>query len=152
MSDKQNTESHSQENANQLPDIPIPPELIQDIPEEKRRELIQYVNSVYVEHTTGPMPPPSMLASYTPEVQRIIVNESVQHGQHRMSLEERVIEASIQQERRGMWLGFVLAFSLIFCGTTIILSGYSAEGLALIAADALAIAVVYVHDRRGIED
>ncbi|MCY3832823.1 MAG: hypothetical protein OXG85_07380 [Chloroflexi bacterium] len=151
MSDEQNTESFSQERANRLPDVPIPPELIQDIPEEKRRELIQYVNSIYVEHSSGPMPPPSMLASYTPEVQQIIVDESVQHGRHRMTLEQRVIDASIHQERRGMWLGFVLALSLILCGTAIILSGYSAEGLALIAADALAIAVVYVHDRRGKE-
>ena len=151
MSDEQNTESFSQERANRLPDVPIPPELIQDIPEEKRRELIQYVNSIYVEHSSGPMPPPSMLASYTPEVQQIIVDESVQHGRHRMTLEQRVIDASIHQERRGMWLGFVLALSLILCGTAISLSGYSAEGLALIAADALAIAVVYVHDRRGKE-
>ena len=151
MSQKPSSESLSHENAQGLTDVPIPPELIQDIPEEKRRELIQFVNSIHVEHSSGPMPPPSMLASYTPEVQRIIVDESVQHGRHRMSLEERVITASIQQERRGMWLGFILAFALILCGTAIILSGYSAEGLALIAADAIAIAVVYVHDRRSSE-
>ncbi len=97
------------------------------------------------------MPPSSMLAAYSPEVQRIIVDEFAQHGQHRRTSEVKVIDASIQRERRGMWLGFVLAFSLIICGTLVILAGYSAEGLAVIAADAAVLAVVYVLDRRSRE-
>ena len=97
------------------------------------------------------MPPPSMLASYSPEVQGIIVDEFAQHGQHRRTAEAKVIEASIQRERRGMWLGFVLAFSLIVCGTLVILAGYSAVGLAVIAADAAVLAMVYIFDRRSRE-
>ncbi|MCY4537237.1 MAG: hypothetical protein OXE52_03305 [Chloroflexi bacterium] len=66
-----------------------------------------------------------------------------------MALEERVLDASIQQEKLGMWLGFVLAVSMIICGTAVILSGSSVEGLVLIAADVLAISIVYVQDRRN---
>ncbi len=51
-----------------------------------------------------------------------------------------------------MWLGFVLAFTLLISGTAIILSGYSAEGLVLIGADAAAMAIVYAIDRRSRED
>lgn len=92
-----------------------------------------------------------MLAAYSPEVQTIIVDEFSQHGQHRRASEAKVIDASIHRERRGMWLGFVLAFSPIICGTLVILAGYSAEGLAVIAADAAVLAVVYFLDRRSRE-
>jgi hypothetical protein len=90
-----------------------------------------------------------MLAAYSRETQKIIVEEWSNHGPHRRKLEERVFETAAQQERRGMWLGFVLAISIIVCGTAIILAGHSAEGLVLIAADAGALAVVYVVNRHG---
>lgn len=153
MADDKNAETQSPINANGLPSNPKPPDAIQDLPEDQREELFQYVREVIrVEQTTGLMPPPSMLAAYPPEVQRIIVDEFAQYGQHRRSSEATVIDASIQRERRGMWLGFVLAFSLIIGGTLVILAGYSAEGLAVIAADAAVLAVVYVLDRRSRED
>ena len=153
MSDEENTESNSDENEISPPLIPKPPESIQDISEEQRRELFQYFREVIrIEETTGHMPPPSMLAAYRPKVQDIIVDEFVQSGRQRRMLDERVFDASFQQAKRGMWFGFVLAFSLIVCGTAVILSGYSAEGLAVIAADAGVLAVVYYVDRRSRED
>ncbi|MYE26409.1 MAG: hypothetical protein F4X87_04155 [Chloroflexi bacterium] len=153
MADDKNSETRSPINETGLPPIPKPPDAIQDLPEDQREELFQYFREIiHVEQTTGLMPPPSMLAAYSPEVQRIIVNEFAQHGQHRRTSEVKVIDASIQRERRGMWLGFVLAFTLLICGTAIILSGYSTEGLGVIAADAAMLAVVYVVDRRSREN
>ncbi|MDE2637878.1 MAG: hypothetical protein OXI30_16055 [Chloroflexota bacterium] len=153
MADDKNSETRSPINETGLPSIPKPPDAIQDLSEDQREELFQYFREIiHVEQTTGLMPPPSMLAAYSPEVQRIIVDEFAQHGQHRRTSEVKVIDASIQRERRGMWLGFVLAFTLLICGTAIILSGYSTEGLGVIAADAAMLAVVYVVDRRSREN
>lgn len=152
MADDKNIETQSPVNETGLPPIPKPPDAIQDLPEDQREELFQYFREIiHVEQTTGLMPPPSMLAAYSPEVRRIIADEFAQHGQHRRTSEVKVIDASIQRERRGMWLGFILAFSLIICGTVVILAGYSTEGLAVIAADAAVLAVVYVLDRRSRE-
>ena len=131
-------------------DLPELAKFLEELPAEQREKLTQYASEMsVVGHFSGPIPPPSVLAQYDPEVQRVIVNESVQRGQHRMALEERVLDASIQQEKLGMWLGFVLAISMIICGTAVILSGASIEGLALIAADVLAISIVYIQDRRN---
>lgn len=153
MSDERNTESHSFEDETGLPSIPKAPESIQDLPEDQREELFQYFRAIiHVEQTTGLMPPPSMLAAYSPEVQQIIVGEFAQHGQHRRTSEAKVIDATIHREKRGIWLGFILAFTLLISGTAIILSGYSAEGLGVIAADAAMLAVVYVVDRRSREN
>ena len=137
-------------NDNPPTDFPEISRILENLPAEQREALTQYVSEMsYVGHFSGPIPPPSVLAQYGQEVQRIIVDDSVQRGQRRMTLEERVLDASIQQEKLGMWLGFVLAFSMIICGTAVILSGSSIEGLALIAADILAISIVYVQDRRN---
>lgn len=133
--------------------VPKPPAAIQNLPEDQREELFEYFRQViHVEQTTGLMPPPSMLAAYTPEVQRIIVDEFAQHGQHRRVAEVKMIDASIQRERRGMWLGFALAMTLILCGTAVILAGFRVEGLGVIGSTAGALAVAYIVDRRSRED
>ncbi|MCY3574474.1 MAG: hypothetical protein OXG92_01840 [Chloroflexi bacterium] len=133
--------------------VPKLPDAIQNLPEDQREELFQYFRQViHVEQTTGLMPPPSMLAAYTPEIQRIIVDEFAQHGQHRRTSEVKVIDASIQRERRGMWLGFALAMTLILCGTAVILAGFRAEGLGVIGSTAVVLAAVYIVDRRSRED
>ena len=150
MSDEQVSESDSRGGEQRPSQIPDPPEILKDIPDEQRQEIIEYFSRIiYIEETSGPLPPPSMLAAYSQETQRIIVEEWSHHGPHRRKLEERVFETAAQQERRGMWLGFLLALSLIVCGTAIILAGYSAEGLVLISADAAVLAIVYVVDRQN---
>lgn len=150
MNDDEGSEIESPGSEKRPLQVPIPPEILRDLPDEKRQEIIEYFSSiVYIEETSGPLPPPSMLAAYSRETQKIIVEEWSSHGPHRRNLEERVFETAVQQERRGMWLGFVLALSLIVCGTAVILAGHGAEGLVLIAADAGALAVVYIVDRRG---
>lgn len=152
MSDDKTRETELPANETGRAANPALPDALLDLPEDQREEAIQFFRDiVHVEQTTGLMPPPSMLAAYSADVRRIIVEEFAQHGQHRRTSESKVIEASIQRERRGMWLGFVLAFSLIVCGALVILAGYSAEGLALIAADAAVLAVVYIFDRRSRE-
>lgn len=98
------------------------------------------------------MPPPSMLAAYNPDVQTIIVDEFAKHDQHRRTAETTILNASIQRDRLGMWLGFVLAFTLLLIGGAIILSGHKVEGLGLIAADAGALTVVYIVDQRNREN
>ena len=153
MADESKLETQPNEHETTPPRVPKAPDAIQNLPEDQREELFQYFREIiHVEQTTGLMPPPSMLAAYSPEVQKIIVDEFSQHGQHRRTSEARVIDASIHRERRGMWLGFALAFALLICGTAIILSGYSAAGLGVIAADAAMLAVVYIVDHRSREN
>lgn len=103
MADDKNSGPQSPINETGLPPIPKPPDAIQDLPEDQREELFQYFREIiHVEQTTGLMPPPSMLAAYSPDVQRIIVDEFAQHGQHRRTSEVKVIDASIHREKRGM--------------------------------------------------
>ncbi len=152
MSDGQSAVPQESEDAVGM-SSPPPPASIRDLPDDQRHELIEYFrNIIHVEQTTGHMPPPSMLAAYEPDVQTIIVDEFAKHGQHRRTAETTILNASIQRDRLGMWLGFVLAFTLLLIGGAIILSGHKVEGLGLIAADAGALAVVYIVDQRNREN
>ena len=58
----------------------IPEEILNNIPDDTRAELIQYVSQITVaSHFSGPLPPPDVLNQYDVEVQRTIVNEAVEN-------------------------------------------------------------------------
>lgn len=153
MSDGQSAVPQVSEDAAGLSSPPPPPASIRDLPDDQRHELIEYFrNIIHVEQTTGHMPPPSMLAAYEPDAQTIIVDEFAKHGQHRRTAETTILNASIQRDRLGMWLGFVLAMTLILCGTAVIFAGFRAEGLGVIASAAGVLAVVYIVDQRSREN
>lgn len=104
-----------------LAKIPISPELLEAIPEEKREELIQQISeySLHVEHVfSGPLPPPKMIKEYqqiVPGNGEIIFDSFVQQQKHRIEMEKQsqqntaekenyLLTAFIQRERLGMWL------------------------------------------------
>ncbi|MCY4537236.1 MAG: hypothetical protein OXE52_03300 [Chloroflexi bacterium] len=71
--------SDSPGNDNPPSDLPELPKFLEDLPAAQREELTQYASEMsYIGHFSGPIPPPSVLAQYDQEVQRIIVDESVQ--------------------------------------------------------------------------
>ncbi len=141
----------------QLPDddnsIPIPPELIEYIPEEKRGEFIQKINEfvLHVEQYSGPIPPPGMLADYEqvmPGSGDRILTMSEQQQIHRIKIQEILVNAAVQHEKLGMWRGFILALTIIASGTLVILSGFSLVGFAMVTAPAIAIATVFLSSSR----
>jgi len=144
--------------------ISIPQDLIKDIPEEKREEFIrQYF--LHIEQYLSPIPSPRIMGSYEQilpgSADRILAMAEQQqeseiemekqrhnHRMQRIKLVERGLEASIQHEKLGMWLGFGLALVMMASGTLVILSGFT-EGFGLVTAPAIAIAVVYLKELRS---
>lgn len=130
MSDTPESVEDATANRDLPPKLVIPSELIEDIPEEKRDLLIQYVQrSLHIEHFSGPLPPPGLLAKYELDVQRVIVDEAVEHRVHRTVLESRGQMMYFAREILGLLFGFVLAFALIVGSVQGMLAGHSAEGL-----------------------
>ena len=117
-------------NDNPPPDLGKKSEFIKNIPEEQRDMLIQHVKqSLTVEHFSGPLPSADELAKYAPEVQRIIVNESVENRIHRTTLEDRGQKMYFAREMIGLLFGFVLALIMIIGSIQSVQSGYGVEGL-----------------------
>lgn len=130
-------------------DLSVPPELLENIPEEQRDRLLKYVNEAFTaEHFSGLLPPPSVLSQYEPDVQRIIFEAAVENRLHRTAVEARVQQMDFSRKILGLLFGFLLAFIMIVSSIHIIHSGYRAEGLIGIGGTVAAVAVTFIYTDR----
>ena len=128
----------------------IPPELIRDIPEEKRERFIRAM--VLRERYSGPIAHPRIIAGYEqylPGSADRILTMAEQQQSHRMKLEDRSQAAAIQREKRAMYLGFILALALMLISLAVILSGFDIAGLGMIAVSAVSLAGVFLYSHRS---
>jgi len=114
---------------------------------ERPRSGLTLTRSSFV----GPMPPPDLVAEYEairPGAARFFFDAVERQSAHRQALELRVVNASISNERVGMWLAFVLAMAMVLCGTFLISEDKDPQGLAMIAGTLAALCGVFVYSRR----
>lgn len=127
-------------------DHSISSELLENIPEDLRDRLAQFITqSSAAEYFSDLLPPPSILAQYEPDVQRIIFDAAVENRKHRAALEVR--EQRIEFYRRiiGLLFGFVLALVVIISSLHIILSGHSTEGLIGLGVTVMVSATAFIY-------
>ncbi len=140
MSDDKDAAADAHSNDNPPPDPPIPQEILDNIPDDTRAELIQYVSQITVaKHFSGPIPPPEVLNQYDVEVQRIIVNEAVEYRIHRTGLQSRSQVLLFAWDILTLGCAFVLAWRLIDGSIHSIQQGQSIEGLLGIGATVAAV-------------
>jgi uncharacterized membrane protein len=99
---------------------------------------------------SGPMPPPDLVAQYEeilPGAASFFFAALERQTAHRHSIEARVIDANISNEKIGMWLAFSLAFLMIACGTFLIYADKDPQGLALIGGTLVTLCGVFVYSR-----
>ena len=146
MSGKPDSRADATGNDNLPPYLATLSEHIQSIPEEQRDRLIEYIKkSLTFDDFSIPLPPPSLLAQYDPDVQQIIFNEAVEHRRHRTTLEAREQKIYYARKMIGLLFGSVLTLILIVGSIHIILAGYSAEGLFGIGGAATGIAGAFLY-------
>ena len=131
-------------------DLTLPPDLLDDIPEEKRAELIQFFSEVSVySHFSGPLPPPEVLNRYDHETQQVVRSESVENRRHRAKMESRRQILLFLWDYLTLGAAFVLALILISGSIDIIRSGQSIEGLLGIGGSVSLIAGAFLfRDRK----
>lgn len=90
-------------------------ELIQFIPDDKKKDAIRIISSFSIRTASsfsGPLPPPSILSEYNKTVEdgaeRIMKMAENQSG-HRIELEKLAIKEELKQSGRGQLFGFILA-------------------------------------------
>ena len=128
----------------------IPPELIRDIPEEKRELLVRAM--ILHEQYSSPIAHPRIIAGYErylPGSADRILTMAEQQQSHRMKLEGRGQAAAIQRDKRGMYLGFILSLALMLISLAVILSGFDIAGLGMIAVSTVSLAGVFLYSRHS---
>jgi len=139
---------------NRPPELALPPELLDDIPEDRHAELIQFVSEIAVySHFSGPLPPPEVLNRYDTETQKVIRSESVENRRHRTRMESRRQILLFLWDYLTLGAAFVLALILISGSIDIIRSGQSIEGLLGIGGSVAVIAGAFLfRDRKRRRD
>ncbi len=109
-----------------------------NLPSDKKQKLLHEL-VVTGEQFSGPLPPPQILAGYDrvyPGAAKKIVNQAMMQTTHRMSLESKVVQSNITNERLGVVLAFILASFMIIGGFVLILNGQNVAGFALVLGQA----------------
>ncbi len=99
---------------------------------------------------SGPLPPPDLLMGYNkifPGCAERIVAMAESVSNHRQELEQAVVKANIESERRGQERAFWLSVLVIVIGGLLIWNDKSVSGLGLIIGDLVALAGVFVYGR-----
>ena len=128
------------------PNYSVSSELLENMPEDLRDRLAQFISqSSSAEYFSGLLPPPSLLAQYEPDVQRIIFDAAIENRKHRAALEAREQRIEFYRRILGLLFGFVLALVVIISSLHIILSGHSTEGLIGLGVTVVASATAFVY-------
>lgn len=163
MSDERNLEELPLDTAELLNKSPITAELLQDLPQEKRAELLRALVAFrleieQVEQYSGPIPHPSIVERYEQTLpgsaDRILamaearqaanIGLEQQHQQDRVKVDMAAIQGMVWNVRLGMFLVVGLALAVVLIGMRVMELGHSAEGFALIVGAACGIGIAYM--------
>ncbi len=163
MSEVNSTEDQPLDLSDLLSGAHISSDLIQNLPQEKRIELIQAIAAFrleveQVEQYAGPIPHPSIVERYertlSGSANRILamaenrqaanIALEKQHQQDKVRIDLATIQGLIWNVRLGMFLLVGLALAIVLIGMRIMEQGYSGQGFAMIVGAACGIIVAYV--------
>jgi len=77
-------------------------------------QTVAYSQTHFTEISTGPLPPPSMLAEYDriiPGAAERILNLAEQQTKHRIELEKSAIRSEISRSWTGLWMGLIVSLA-----------------------------------------
>ena len=93
-------------------DLDLPPDLLANLPDEKRSELIQFVSQIEVYGSfSGPLPPPNVLNLYDDEAREAIVSGVIANGEHRRTSESRSQIIFFVRDILSLLIAFALALA-----------------------------------------
>lgn len=122
------------------------PEIFKGISAPQKKQLIQaLVSFEYRKIHQGPIPDPETLAGYEkilPGSTDRIFSSVEKQSQHRMGLEEKIVEHSMVEAKRGQIFAFIVTLFTLIAATIIILYGYIWPG-SILGTGGLAI-IVYL--------
>ena len=142
--------SDRETNEEPLEDSPIPPELIEFIPEEIREEIISRI--VLQEQYSGPLAHPRIVAGYErylPGSTDRILSMAEEQQRHRVQMEDRGQQAAIERDKRAMNRGFVLALVLMLLSAFALYLGSDLAGFGFVATSVVSLAGVFLYSHHS---
>ncbi len=110
-------------------------EVVEGIPDEVKDELVKRVVRTEASFYRAPVPPPDTLQGYENVVKgsaKQILGQARDQTDHRMRLENKAVDAGIENSKRGQWFGFIIAMAVVGVGALAVFTGAGLIGLGLI--------------------
>lgn len=98
----------------------------------------------------GPLPPPAILAAYNQVHASLgsdIGRNLLQESEHRRQLERQAQRDVRDNTRRGQWMAFTLALSIIVAAGVVALNGHPGVAIALVGFDVAGIVGAFIFGR-----
>jgi uncharacterized membrane protein len=100
-----------------------------------KQQSQQIVQQQSITSYSGPIPPPNILIKYEeiqPGFADRIIKMAEKQGEHRQSLELKVINSDISIRNKGQYFAFILGLISIISGTFLIYSGKNIQGFIVL--------------------
>ena len=136
---------------NEEPELPgQTAEVIDNLPEEERRALINEIVRIEQRSYSGPLPPPQVLAEYEKTLKgsadRILqMAEREQEARHRIDSE--IIGNAAKQHKRGQYMGCALVVLLAAMAFTLGLLGHDWLSVMVFTGAIGSVAAIFVLNR-----
>ena len=116
--DKPDNTDNNSENSSNEPEQSLPEDLeaiLRELPEDKRKSIIQAFRQVSVTHESSfssPLPPPDILKGYNEALQdgaERVVGMTESQAQHRKEQEDKITNEMLRESKWGKIFAFILA-------------------------------------------
>ena len=115
-----------------------------------KKEVFQ---AIQMQQFSGPLPHPSILKEYQELIPnaperffKLVENEN----NHRHLIETKAIDGKISYDKRGQWMAFTLAISIISIGAISIFQGYTIPGSIMLGISAVGLAGVFIKGKNPV--
>ncbi len=89
---------------------------------EKQNRYLDIRTEIY----NAAFPHPKHMAEYdkiVPGIAQKIMEKAIEQTDHRIKMEEKVLDSNIEREKQGMWLAFTVVITITIAGFTLIYTG-----------------------------
>ncbi len=125
--------------------------VLKNLEPEQRQVIEQSINAILQQETfSGPIPHPRLLQGYE-DIQsgfaERIVRMAEQQQEHRIRCEQKMIDGSISESKRGQWLGFSIAVLFLAVATALALLGHPTLAGIIAGTTLISLVSVFVTNR-----
>ncbi len=121
--------------------------VIQDLPKEKQKLIIQAAISVTNHHRSGPLPPSDEIKVYSEVIpnggERLMATVEKQLD-HRIAIENKGVKRSFNQSSTGQWMAFAIALAFGYIAWDLAKTGHDTVASVLGGFDIVGLVAVFI--------
>lgn len=129
--------------------IAVNPQIFQGVNPKKKEEILRSVSVTMIQERShsGPLPDAETLIKYNsviPDGADRIMKMAEKQQEHRMSIENKLIQSQTKQSGLGQWFGLIIGLVGIGCGTFLAYSGETTVGGIIAGGTVVSLVSVFV--------